>query len=113
MEQAQLLRILERMVARDWEGARSELNGEGDPIANQLHALLTRRQREERETQRSADGIRHEMGNALAIAMANVEGMIDGVLAPETERLQDVRDALQSIASLLDRWKKGLHKTPL
>jgi hypothetical protein len=112
MEQAHLLRILDRMLARDWETACLELGCDGDPVANLLHALLTRRQREDREVQRIADGIQHEMGNALAIAIANLEGMIDGVLPSETERFEDVRDALQSIASLLDRWKKGVHKAP-
>jgi hypothetical protein len=45
--------------------------------------------------------IRHEIGNLVTIAQANVEAMIDGVVEPTAERLESVRDALQNAAERL------------
>jgi hypothetical protein len=50
--------------------------------------------------QRSDEG-RHELGNLLAIALANVEGMIDGLVAPTPSRLEAVADALRRASKLL------------
>ncbi len=54
------------------------------------------------ELQRSSEqSLRHEIGNMVTIAQANVEGMIDGVVEPTLERLEAVRDALASASRLL------------
>jgi hypothetical protein len=42
----------------------------------------------------------HELGNLLSIALANVEGMIDGLVAPTTTRLESVADALRQACKL-------------
>ncbi len=53
-------------------------------------------------SRRSAEqSLRHEIGNMVTIAQANVEGMIDGVVEPTLERLEAVRDALASASRLL------------
>ena len=44
---------------------------------------------------------RHELGNLLSIALANVEGMIDGLVAPTTSRLESVADALRRACKLV------------
>jgi two-component system sensor histidine kinase BaeS len=49
----------------------------------------------------AAQSLRHEIGNMVTIAQANVEGMIDGVVEPTLERLESVRDALASASRLL------------
>jgi len=47
------------------------------------------------------DEIRHELGNLLAVALANVEGMIDGLVDPTPVRLESVADALRRASALL------------
>jgi hypothetical protein len=47
------------------------------------------------------DEIRHELGNLLAVALANVEGMIDGLVDPTPARLESVADALRRASLLL------------
>jgi hypothetical protein len=56
--------------------------------------------------QRSDEG-RHELGNLLAIALANVEGMIDGLVAPTPSRLEAVADALRRASKLLQGGEPG------
>lgn len=45
--------------------------------------------------------VRHELGNQIGIALANVEGMIDGVVPATPSRLQAVADALREARKLL------------
>jgi hypothetical protein len=45
--------------------------------------------------------VRHELGNQIGIALANVEGMIDGLVAPTASRLEAVADALREARRLL------------
>jgi hypothetical protein len=49
------------------------------------------------------DDTRHELGNLLAIALANVEGMIDGLAQPTGTRLEAVADALRRARALLQQ----------
>jgi hypothetical protein len=51
-----------------------------------------------------SDEVRHELGNLLAIALANVEGMIDGLVEPTPSRLEAVADALRRASKL---WHGG------
>ena len=46
-------------------------------------------------------GVLHEIRNHLAVAVANLEAVRDGVLAPTPERLTTVLDALGRIEALL------------
>ena len=45
--------------------------------------------------------MRHELGNLLAVALANVEGMIDGLVDPTPARLEALADALRRAVALL------------
>jgi hypothetical protein len=47
--------------------------------------------------------IRHELGNLLAVALANVEGMVDGLVAPSPAKLEAVADALRRARDILQR----------
>ena len=38
---------------------------------------------------------RHELSNLLAVALANVEGMLDGVVEPTPAKLEELADALR------------------
>jgi hypothetical protein len=50
---------------------------------------------------RQSDDPQHELGNLLSIALANIEGMIDGLVTPTTPRLQSVADALRRACELV------------
>jgi len=47
------------------------------------------------------DEVRHELGNLLAVALVNVEGMIDGLVEPTPARLESLADALRRASALL------------
>jgi two-component system, OmpR family, sensor histidine kinase BaeS len=44
----------------------------------------------------------HEMRNELAVAKANLEGLLDGKLAPTRDRLQGIIQALTQLDALID-----------
>lgn len=48
----------------------------------------------------SSDAL-HDAGNAIAIARANVEAMLDGVIDVTPERLKNVADALREAGEKL------------
>ena len=48
------------------------------------------------------ESFRHELGNLLAVALANVEGMIDGLVPATPSRLESVADALRRARELLE-----------
>jgi len=47
------------------------------------------------------DETRHELGNLLAIALANVEGMVDGLVAATPSRLEALADTLRRARDLV------------
>lgn len=52
---------------------------------------------------RGHDEIRHELGNLLAVALANVEGMLDGLVDPTPSKLEALADALRRARDVLQR----------
>ena len=48
------------------------------------------------------DEVRHELGNLLSVAIANIEGMIDGLVSPTPDRLEAVVDALRRAGELVN-----------
>ena len=48
-----------------------------------------------------SDEVRHEIGNLLGIALANIEGMLDGLVDPTPARLEALADALRRANRLL------------
>jgi len=51
--------------------------------------------------ERARSEILHDVGNAIAIARANVEAMLDGVMDVTPERLKNVADALRDAGEKL------------
>lgn len=102
-----LLHALDLGMLGDWETAKRTLENLDDPLVPRLISLMTQQQRYERDRCEAQALARHELGNALSIAQANVEAMIDGVLEPSPERLHGISDALQTCGSLLDDLKKN------
>jgi hypothetical protein len=46
------------------------------------------------------ENLRHELGNHIGIALANLEGMIDGIVPVTPARLEAVADALRAARKL-------------
>jgi two-component system, OmpR family, sensor histidine kinase BaeS len=107
-----VLHSLDLAMLGDWEGAKRVLEHLDDPIVSRLIALMTEQQRRENERAQKLSISRHELGNALSIAQANVEAMVDGVLEPTRERLSGIRDALQHCGALLVDLKKHSPRSP-
>lgn len=101
-----LLHALDLGMLGDWEAAKRSLENLDDPMVPRLVSLMTQQQRYERDRYEAQALARHELGNALSIAQANIEAMIDGILEPSTERLYGIRSALQTCGALLDDLKK-------
>jgi hypothetical protein len=50
---------------------------------------------------------RHELGNLLAIALANVEGMLDGLVEPTPSKLEALAGALRRARDIFLRGEKS------
>jgi signal transduction histidine kinase len=102
-----LLHAIDLGMLGDWEAAKRSLENLDDPMVPRLLSWMTQQQRYERDRSEAQALARHELGNALSIAQANIEAMIDGVLEPTSERLYGIRNALQTCGALLDDLKKN------
>ncbi|MGB6985968.1 MAG: hypothetical protein WBD74_08375 [Candidatus Aquilonibacter sp.] len=47
--------------------------------------------------------VRHDLGNLLGIALANVEGMADGIVPVTPERLEAVAESLRKACDVLEQ----------
>lgn len=101
-----VLHALDLGMLGDWDGAKRSLENLDDPIVPRLTALLTDQQRRERERAEMQAVARHELGNAISIAQANMEALVDGVLEATPERLAGIRDAMVTCGVLLEDLKK-------
>ena len=106
-----LLHAIDLALARDWSEAKALTESIDNPIADRLFLLLS--DIEEREAARSFQlaNIRHEIGNALSIAQANLEAIIDGLLEPTEARLNALLAALASASSMLDELRRPAQTT--
>jgi signal transduction histidine kinase len=102
-----LLHAIDLGMLGDWEAAKRSLENLDDPMVPRLMSWMTQQQRYERDRNQAQALVRHELGNALSIAQANIEAMIDGVLEPSSDRLYGIRNALQTCGALLDDLKKS------
>ena len=100
------LHALDLATADDLEGAQRALEGLDDPLTLRLRALFAELAAERLLATRTQSLLRHEIGNALSIAQANIEGIIDGVLDPAPERYAGIRSALETVGRLLDDWRR-------
>lgn len=97
-----LIHAIDLALAGDYDGAKAAI----EPLHGDLpgHFFLLVCEAEQREVghKRALSVSRHEIGNALSIAQANVEGIIDGVLDDTATRMLGIRDALTTAGALLD-----------
>jgi two-component system sensor histidine kinase BaeS len=98
----ELLRALDLAITHDWAGAAAKLQQGDGPVAERLAALFADLDRQDESRRRTTARVRHEIGNALTIIQANLEGVIDGVLEPTTDRLAGMCDALASAGAALE-----------
>ena len=47
------------------------------------------------------NNLRHDLGNLLGVALANVEGMIDGIVPTTKDRLEVIAESLRRSAALV------------
>ncbi|HTU82187.1 MAG TPA: hypothetical protein VMF61_08665 [Candidatus Acidoferrales bacterium] len=86
---------------QDWDGARGAIDGvEGFP-GEDLRAFFERMSSRERGRSDALATMRHDLANAVTVALANLEGMIDGAVAVTPARLRNVCDALHRAQGLL------------
>jgi signal transduction histidine kinase len=100
--QRDLLHVLDLATLRDWRGAKAALQSLDDPIASRLFSLVSELDHQESERRKASVHLRHEIGNALSIVRANLEGIADRVLPASPERLKGMSDALAEASLLLD-----------
>jgi hypothetical protein len=51
--------------------------------------------------------LRHDLGNLLGIALANVEGMADGIVPATPERLEAVAQSLRKARDTIEALREG------
>ncbi len=83
----EIARSIELTRANDWQRAAAVL------ASLDLHEL---------GAEHLSGDARHELGNALAIARAGLQGIADRVLPPTPERIEGILASLQSSARVLD-----------
>ncbi|TAM60301.1 HAMP domain-containing histidine kinase [bacterium] len=99
-----LLHAIDSALLGRWTDAKDDLRRLGDPaldgVARRLLELVSQLERAEAARTRHLATLRHEIGNPLAIAQANVEGMLDGVLERSDERLLGIQEAIEAAGAL-------------
>ena len=96
-----ILHALDLAAVGEWDDARRAVEGIAEPVAVRLLATFDELRRCEANRTRVRAAVRHELSNVLTIAQANVEGMLDGVVEPTPQRLENVRSALATAAELM------------
>lgn len=101
-----ILHAIDLALLGEWSAAKEHLEPLDDAIAGRLFLLIGDLERNERTRTRHLSTLRHEIGNAIAIARANVEGMIDGVLDLSTTRLHGICESLIATTRLIEELKR-------
>lgn len=99
--QTKVLHALDLCMLGDLQAAKHALEHVNSPVAERLVLLITKMQDEQQRREALQKTGRHQLGNALSIAQANLEAMIDGVLEVTPERLHDMRESLRAAGALL------------
>ena len=106
-QQEPVLRALDFALARQWDAAKAVLEPLDGDVAGRLFLLVCQLEQQDDARLRATAVIRHEIGNALAIAQSNLEGMVDGVLEPTPERIGAIVSSLASAGALLEKFRRS------
>jgi signal transduction histidine kinase len=92
-----------RVEAGDY-GVRIEENGPREirSVARAFNQMTARLQKDEEERRRLLADITHELRTPLTVVQGQLEGIIDGVYAPDTERMELILDETKVLARLID-----------
>lgn len=97
----ELFKALDLCLQENWDGAKAMLAGLDDPAADRLAMLITMQQDREKKREQALTVARHELGNALSVAQANIEAMLDGVMETTPERLRAIIESLRTAGALV------------
>jgi signal transduction histidine kinase len=103
----ELLHVIDLLTLQDWSGAKAALETSKEPEAPRLYALAAELDHRGEQERKANALLRHEVGNALSIVRANLEGIIDEVLPVTRERLASMHDALGSAILVIDDYRQG------
>jgi signal transduction histidine kinase len=101
-----LLHAMDLAAMREWDDAKAIVESLDDPASGRLFLLICELEGQERARNLNISMVRHEIGNALTIAQANIEGIVDGVLEPTPDRLEGILASFTSATRLLEDLKK-------
>ena len=97
-----VLAALDFALRKEWDQAKAALEPHEDATAGRLFLLIADLEHEEHVRERAHLHLRHEIGNALSIAQANIEGILDGVVPATPERLKNIHSSLTQASGLLE-----------
>lgn len=103
MDGDKILRALDRAGYEEWEDAAAALDGENGALPQSLRTFFSRMAARDRARATAISTVRHDLANAMSIALANLEGMADGAVSTTPARLNNVCETLRGIRGLLDR----------
>lgn len=98
-----LVSAAERVSEKDYT-ARVEEKGPRDmrSLARAFNAMTTALETRDRERRNLLADVSHELRTPLTVIQGNVEGMIDGVYAPDETRLRVLLEQSQVLSRLVD-----------
>jgi len=102
-----VLHAIDLATLGDIDAAKRELEMLDGPVAGRLLLLLIESEDRQERERRARAVLRHEVGNALSIVQSNIEGILDGVLAPDRRRLEGIREAVVDAGRLIGEAKSG------
>jgi signal transduction histidine kinase len=101
-----ILHAIDLAMVQDYDRAKALLEPLDSAIAGRIFLLICQLEQQHQARSRGLSVARHEIGNALAIAQANIEGIVDGILEPTEERLNGILASLSSAGVMLDDLKR-------
>lgn len=101
-----VLHALDLAMMQEYDEAKRLLEPLDDAVAGRLFLLVCELEQREQARSRAVAVTRHEIGNALSIAQANLEGMADRVVDATPQRLEAVLRSLRSVGALLDELRR-------
>jgi len=110
--QRQIMHAIDLAMVGEYDAAKALLEAMEDPIGNRLFLLIAALEQRMRMRIEGQSDLRHEIGNALAVVQANIEGLLDGILEPSQTRMQGVHDALRTAIVLLGEWNTDQAAVP-
>jgi signal transduction histidine kinase len=102
-----LLHAIDLATLEEFDRAKHLLEPLDDAVAGRLFLLICALELQQQSQIRTITEVRHEIGNAISVAQANLEGMADGLVRATPERLEAVAGSLRSAGGLLDRLRRA------